>query len=137
MREMLYTFIWLVFLIGVGNNIVALFKLRRFWETHPTIENWKGIEFLRKAISLQMYSRLLQGGVLLVLYVMFGIGMAFQEFSKQDIPLIVSFSLIVLAIGLYKIKIERKVHQVQVAHKLDLDFQHVMKVWDTRALPDW
>jgi uncharacterized protein Usg len=137
MREMLYTFIWIAFLIGVGNNLVALFKLRHFWETHPKIDTWKGIEFLRKAVSVQMYSRLFQGGALLVLYLMFGIGMAFQVFSEKDIPVVVSFTVIVLAIGFYKVKIERKVHQVQVAHKLDLDFQHVMNVWDTRALPDW
>lgn len=137
MREMLYTFIWIAFLVGVGNNIIALFKLRHFWETHPKIDNWKGIEFLRKAVSVQMYSRLFQGGALMALYLMFGIGMVFKEFTQNDIPMIVSFSVIVLAIRIYNVKFERRVHQVQVAHKLDLDFQHVMKVWDSRAFPDW
>jgi len=123
--------------MGVANNIIALFKLRRFWETHPKIETWKGIEFLRKAISLQMYSRLVQGGALLILFLMFGIGMAFKEFTEKDIPMVVSLSVIVLAIAVYKTKIERKVHEVHVAHKLDLDFQHTMEVWDTKAFPDW
>jgi len=123
--------------IGVLISTVLGLQLWRFVRARPGIETETDLLVFKRVVAGQMYGALAQIVVLGSPLVLFFYGIWAKVLAVRDVTYLILPSLVVLAVGLLFKRVEGRARRMQVAEPLRQAYDHVVRVWFKKALPDW
>jgi len=123
---------------AVVNAMVHGARLHTFLKRTPTIATYQNIIEFERVVKRQMYAALLQIVLLVAPGIIFVVGLVRKVIAVDDVLYIVLPSLVIMAIGMAFKTLENRARSLPVHDPiLEERRDHIVKVWNSKALPDW
>lgn len=124
--------------IACINSCIHSAQLKAFLERTPAFATYQNIVDFEQVVSRQMYAALLQIGLLVSPGVIFVIGLIQGALTVEDVIYVMLPSMVVLALGLVFKQLENRVKSIPVSDPILSERRdHLVKVWNSKPLPDW
>ena len=112
--------------------------LKRFMEETPRIETGADMDAYRAVVKKQMYAALAQIVILGIPIVLFIIGTVTRTLRMGDLMYTIVPNAVVIMVSRFLRGVERKMHRLPASDlELERERDHVVAVWEKKALPDW
>lgn len=129
----------LIALPSAGVLLSALLGLQlwRFIRTRPGIETEADLLVFKRIVAGQMYGALAQIVVLGAPPALYVYGILAGALAVRDVIYLILPGLVVLGVALLIRRVEGRARTMWVEEALREAYDHVVRVWFKRALPDW
>lgn len=124
--------------IAAVNALVHGSQLYRFLQRTPAFDTYQNILDFEKVVARQMYAALLQIGLLASPAIIFVVGLVRKALAGNDILFIMLPALAIAALGMAFKRLENMVRTIPAEDPILLERRdHIVRVWNNKALPDW
>ena len=138
MRTLLLTAILASPALAVVNTVIQGKSLKHFLDTTPELASSLDLENLKRFAGRQRWAALAQGVLLLIAPACFLWGLMIDSLTPGDFVWILLPSVIVILVARSFRTLELKAWAIPAANQhLTSERDRVVKVWRTKALPDW
>jgi hypothetical protein len=124
--------------IACVNSFVHNAQLKAFLDRTPEFSTYQNITDFEVVVARQMYAALLQIALLASPGIIFVFGFVVGILAVGDVAYVVLPAFVVLALGVAFKQLENRVKSIPVSDPvLEERRDHIVKVWNSKALPDW
>lgn len=125
-------------MLAIVNAIYFMGRLRRLVSDVRTLTSEYDMRRYRHEVRLQMYAALAQIGFLSTPILLLFYGAFSRRLRPLDVLYVIIPSVIVIIVGRIMKKTEQAAKNMPASTpELELERNRVVRIWDTRPLPDW
>jgi len=138
MRTLLLTALLASPALAIFNVVIQGRGLKQFLDTTPKLASSLDLENYKKVAGRQMWAALAQAGLLLIAPACFFWGLMIHSLTPADFIWILLPSVVVILVARSFRSLEQRAWSIPAANEyLTTERDRVVKVWRTKAFPDW